>query len=427
MSLIKKEKGKNSTYTIEFSVAKDVFNASEKKAYEKNVDKINVPGFRKGKAPLYIIKKLYGANVFFEDAVNDCMPAAFEEALKESKLAMVGQPEIDVKDMNDDGIVFTAVIAVKPDVKIADYLGIEIEKEIKTVSDEDVDNDINATRARNARNIEVTDRAAEMGDIANIDFEGFDGDKAFDGGKGENHDLTLGSGQFIPGFEDQIVGKNIGDEFDVNVTFPEDYQAKELAGKPVVFKVKLNSLKKEELPELDDEFAKDVSEFETLNEYKESVKAKLQERNDKAAEAEVEEKLVDALLEKMSADIPEAMFKAETENMVRDYDSRLRMQGLDLSTYFKYTGLDLDKLREQLRPQAEKQVKVRLTLEKIAKAEKLTATKKDVDAEYKRISEAYNVPVEQVKEMVSSDDIAADLKVKAALDLVKEKAVIKNK
>lgn len=427
MSLIKKEKGKNSTYTIEFSVAKDVFNASEKKAYEKNVDKINVPGFRKGKAPLYIIKKLYGANVFFEDAVNDCMPAAFEEALKESKLAMVGQPEIDVKDMNDDGIVFTAVIAVKPDVKIADYLGIEIEKETKTVSDEDVDNDIHATRSRNARNIEVTDRAAEMGDIANINFEGFDGDKAFDGGKGENYDLTLGSGQFIPGFEDQIVGKNIGDEFDVNVTFPEDYQAKELAGKPVVFKVKLNSLKKEELPELDDEFAKDVSEFETLNEYKESVKAKLQERNDKAAEAEVEEKLVDALLEKMSADIPEAMFKAETENMVRDYDSRLRMQGLDLSTYFKYTGLDLDKLREQLRPQAEKQVKVRLTLEKIAKTEKLTATKKDIDAEYKRISEAYNVPVEQVKEMVSSDDIAADLKVKAALDLVKEKAVIKEK
>ena len=427
MSLIKKEKGKNSTYTIEFSVAKDVFNAAEKKAYEKNVDKINVPGFRKGKAPLYIIKKLYGANVFFEDAVNDCMPAAFEEALKESKLAMVGQPEIDVKDMNDDGIVFTAVIAVKPDVKIADYLGIEIEKETKTVSDEDVDNDIHATRSRNARNIEVTDRAAEMGDIANINFEGFDGDKAFDGGKGENYDLTLGSGQFIPGFEDQIVGKNIGDEFDINVTFPEDYQAKELAGKPVVFKVKLNSLKKEELPELDDEFAKDVSEFETLNEYKESVKAKLQERNDKAAEAEVEEKLVDALLEKMSADIPEAMFKAETENMVRDYDSRLRMQGLDLSTYFKYTGLDLDKLREQLRPQAEKQVKVRLTLEKIAKTEKLTATKKDIDAEYKRISEAYNVPVEQVKEMVSSDDIAADLKVKAALDLVKEKAVIKEK
>lgn len=427
MSLIKKEKGKNSTYTIEFSVAKDVFNAAEKKAYEKNVEKINVPGFRKGKAPLYIIKKLYGANVFFEDAVNDCMPAAFEEALKESKLAMVGQPEIDVKDMNDEGIVFTAVIAVKPDVKIADYLGIEIEKETKTVSDEEVDNDINATRKRNARNIEVTDRAAEMGDIANIDFEGFDGDKAFEGGKGEKFDLTLGSGQFIPGFEEQIVGKNIADEFDVNVTFPEDYQAKELAGKPVVFKVKLNSLKKEELPELDDEFAKDVSEFETLSEYKESVKAKLQERNDKAADAEVEEKLVNALLEKMSADIPEAMFKAETENMVRDYDSRLRMQGLDLSTYFKYTGLDLDKLREQLRPQAEKQVKVRLTLEKIAKTEKLTATKKEIDAEYKRISEAYNVPVDDVKGMVSSDDIAADLKVKAALDLVKEKAVIKEK
>ena len=424
MSFIKKTKAENSTYKLEFSVTKEALNAAKKKAYEKNVDKINVPGFRKGKAPLHIIEKLYG-NVFFEDAVNDCMPEAFEDALKESKLSMVGQPEIDIKEQNDEGIIFTAVVAVKPDVKVEDYLGIEVEKTVKTVTDEEVDNDINATRSRNARNIDVTDRAAENGDIANINFEGFDNGKAFEGGKGENYDLKLGSGQFIPGFEEQIVGKSIGDKFDVKVTFPEDYQAKELAGKPVVFKVKVNSLKKEELPELDDEFAKDVSEFETFAEYKESVKAKLQERNDKAAEAEVEEKLIDALLEKMSADIPEAMYTAETENMVRDYDSRLRMQGLDLSTYFKYTGLDLDKLRAQLRPQAEKQVKVRLTLEKIAKTEKLTATKKDIEAEYKRISEAYNVPVEQVKEMVSSDDIAADLKVKAAIDLVKEKAVIK--
>ncbi len=427
MSLIKKEKAEKSTYTLEFSVSKEVFNASKQKAYKKNIGKMNVPGFRKGKAPLFMVEKLYGEGVFFEEAINDCMPAAFEEALKESKLNMVGQPDIDIKDMNDEAVIFVAKVAVKPDVKIENYLGIEVERDAKVVSEEDVLADIERTRKSNARTIDVTDRAAQNGDIANINFEGFVDEKAFEGGKAEGHSLTLGSGQFIPGFEDQIVGKNIGDEFDVNVTFPEDYQAKELAGKPAVFKCKLNALKVEELPVLDDEFAKDVSEFDTFAEYKESVKAKIQERNDKEADAAVEEKLLETLIGNMKADIPEAMFVAETENYVRDYDSRLRMQGLDLKTYFQYTGMDLDKLREQLRPQAEKQVKVRLVLEKIAKAEKLTAGKKDVDAEYKRIAEAYNVPEEQVRQMVSSDDIAQDLKVKAAMDLVKEKAVIKNK
>ena len=425
MSLIKKEKAEKSVYNIEFSGSKEVFNAAKKKAYEKNVDKINVPGFRKGKAPMYIVEKMYGAGIFMEDAINDCMPEAFEEALKEAKLDMVGKPEIDVKDMNDDGVIFTAKVSVKPDVKLEGYLGIEVERNEKKATDEDVDAEITATRQRNARTLDVTDRAAAMGDIANINFEGFIDDKAFDGGKGENHDLKLGSGQFIPGFEEQIVGKAIGEEFDVNVTFPSDYHAEEYAGKVALFKVKLNALKSEELPEADDEFAKDVSEFDTFAEYKASVAAKIQERYEKDADADVEEQLLNALIEKLQADIPEAMFVAETENFVRDYDSRLRMQGLDLNTYFKYTGLDLDKLREQLRPQAEKQVKVRLALEKIAKAEKITAPKKEVEAEYKRISDAYNVPVEQVKEMVSSDDIAADLKVKGAMDLVKEKAVIK--
>ncbi len=427
MSLIKKKKGEHSTYTMEFSVSREVFNASKQKAYRKNIGKINVPGFRKGKAPMSMVEKLYGEGVFLEDAINDCMPAAFDEALTESKLKMVGQPEIDIKEMNDDAIVFTAVVSVLPDVKIEDYLGIEVEKTLKSASEEDVAADLERTRANYARTTDVTDRAAQMGDIANINFEGFVDGVAFAGGKGENHDLKLGSGQFIPGFEDQIAGKSIGEEFDVNVTFPEDYQAKELAGKAATFKTKLNSLKFEELPELDDEFAKDVSEFDTFAEYKDSVKAKIQKRYDDEADREVEEKLVNALLEKLNADIPEAMYKAETENFVRDYDSRLRMQGLDLDTYFKYTGLNLDALRKEMRPQAEKQVKVRLALEKIAKAEKLTATKKAVEAEYKRISDAYNVPVDQVKQMVSSDDIAADLKVKAAMDLVKEKAVITTK
>ncbi len=427
MSLIKKKKGEHSTYTMEFSVSREVFNASKQKAYRKAIGKMNIPGFRKGKAPMSMVEKLYGEGVFMEDAINDCMPQAFEEALTESKLKMVGQPEIDIKDMNDTEIVFTAVISVMPDVKIEGYLGIEVEKTVKTASEEDVLADLERTRANYARTTDVTDRAAQMGDIANINFEGFIGEEAFAGGKGENHDLKLGSGQFIPGFEEQIVGKNIGEEFDVCVTFPEEYQASELAGKPAVFKTKLNALKSEELPELDDEFAKDVSEFDTFAEYKESIQAKIQKRYDDEADREVEEALVNKLIEKLNADIPEAMYVAETENFVRDYDSRLRMQGLDLDTYFKYTGLTLDTLRKEMRPQAEKQVKVRLALEKIAKTEKLTATKKAVEAEYKRISDAYNVPVDQVKEMVSSDDIAADLKVKAAMDLVKEKAVITTK
>ncbi len=427
MSLIKKEKAEKSVYTIEFSVAKDVFNAAKKEVYKKNIDKINVPGFRKGKAPMAFVEKIYGEGVFMEDAINECMPAAFEEALKEAKLDMVGKPEIDLKDMGDDAIIFTAKVSVKPDVKIDNYLGIEVEKDEKKVSDEDVENEILSVRRRNARTVDVTDRAAALDDIANINFEGFIDGEAFAGGKGDNHDLTLGSGQFIPGFEEQIVGKSVGDEFDVNVTFPADYHAEEYAGKVAVFKVKLNALKKEELPVADDEFAKDVSEFDSFDEYKADVAAKIQERYAKEADAAVEDALLSALIERLNADIPEAMFASETENFVRDYDNRLRMQGLDLATYFKYTGLDLDKLREQLRPQAEKQVKIRLALEKIAKAEKLTAPKKEVEAEYKRISDAYNVPVEQVKEMVSADDIALDLKVKAAMDLVKEKAVIKTK
>ena len=336
---------------------------------------------------------------------------------------MVGQPEFDVKTIDDNGVVMTAKLYVKPTVKIDGYKGLEIAKTVKAVTDEDVDAEIERTRERNARTIEVTDRAAANGDTVTIDFDGYVDGKQFDGGKAEGHDLKLGSGQFIPGFEDQIIGKAIGDAFDVNVDFPAEYHAKELAGKPAVFKVKLHAIKTTELPALDDEFAKDVSEFDTLAEYKADVKAKIQERNDKAAENEAEEKMIDALIEKLEADIPEPMFVAETENFVRDYDSRLRMQGLDLSTYFKYTGMNLDQLRAQMRPQAEKQVRVRLALEKIASAEKLTVTKKEIEAEYKRISDTYNVPLDDVKNMVKSEDIGADLKVKKAVDFVKENAV----
>jgi len=259
----------------------------------------------------------------------------------------------------------------------------------------------------------------------NIDFDGSVDGVPFDGGKAEGFDLKLGSGQFIPGFEEQVAEHSIGDEFDVNVTFPAEYHAEELAGKPAVFKVKLNGIKESELPALDDEFAKDVSEFDTLDEYKADIRAKMQERNEKAAENEFEDKLIDTLIEKMEADIPEVMFVEETENFYRDYENRMRMQGLDIDTYFKYTGMNADTLKAQLRPQAEKQVKVRLILETIAKREKITAPAKEIEAEYKRIAESYNMPLAKVKELIPKENIAADMKVKGAMDLVKEKAVIK--
>ena len=423
MSLKKKELTEKNLYTLEFSVEKDVFDAAVNKVYAKEVKKINVPGFRKGKAPKSVIEKMYGKGIFYEDAINECIPDAFEAALKESELEMVGRPEFDVVSIDDNGVLLSAKVSVKPEVKIEGYAGIEIVKTTKRVTKKEIDEEIDRVRERNARTIDVTDRAAEMNDIVNIDFDGSVDGVAFEGGKSEGFDLTLGSGQFIPGFEDQIVGKNIGEEFDVVVTFPKDYHAKELAGKEAVFKTKLNGIKNKELPALDDEFVKDVSEFDTLDEYKADVKAKIQDRNAKQAEADTENKLLEVLIEKLEADIPEAMFVAETENYVRDYDNRLRMQGMDLSTYFKYTGMNLDILRAQLRPQAEKQVKVRLALEKIAELEGIAVSDEEIEAEYTRISEAYNVPVDQVKAMVDAKGISEDLKVKGAMDFVKSKVV----
>ena len=421
MSLIKKELTEKSGFKIEFSVSKEVFEKAENEAYKKNVKSINVPGFRKGKAPKSIIEKYYGKGVFFEDAINACIPEAFEAAVKEAELDIVGQPQFDIVSTDGD-IVLSAVGYVKPEAAIEGYLGIEVEKKVESVSAKDVDAEVENARKRNARTVEVTDRAAALDDIANINYEGFVDGVAFDGGKGENHDLKLGSGSFIPGFEDQIVGKNAGEEFDVNVTFPEEYHAKELAGKAAVFKTKLNSIKFEELPTLDDEFAKDVSEFDTLDEYKADIKSKMVKRNEEKAEREIENALAEALIEKLVCEIPEPMFAAETENLVRDYDTRLRQSGLDLATYFKYTGLTLESLREQMRPQAEKQVKVRLALEKIASLEALSVSDEEVDAEYKRISSIYNVPEEEVKNMILAEDIKADLLVGSAMKLVREKA-----
>lgn len=429
MSLIKSEKSKNekNVYTLEFSVDKDTFAKAVSAAYRKQVSKITVPGFRRGKAPRSVIEKMYGKGFFYEDAFNEVLPAAWEDALKESKLQVVGNPDFDVKSVDDaeNGVVFTAKVSVKPDVKIEGYLGIEAEKTVAPVTDEEIDAEIETVRQRNSRETEITDGESAMGDICEIDYEGSVDGVPFDGGKGEKYPLKLGSGSFIPGFEDQVVGHKVEEPFEVNVTFPEDYHAKELAGKAAVFKTVIHKIRHIELPELDDDFAKDVSEFDTMAEYRADVKAKIEKRHESEADNKFEEQILDSLIEKLKADIPEAMFAVETDNFVRDYENRLRMQGLDLDTYFKYTGMTVDKLREQLRPQAEKQVKLRLALEKIAKLEKIKVTKKDIDEEVKRIADSYQMEPEKVREMIPEDSIAEDMKVKKAMDLVKEQAVIK--
>jgi len=426
MKLLKCEKTEKSMYELEIGVEKEVFDAAIEKVYRKQVKNINIPGFRKGKAPRAIIEKMYGKGVFYEDAINDIIPTVYTDAVKEADIKnIVAQPEFDIVSVEgENGLVLSAKIYVKPEVEIKDYVGIAVEKAVEAVTDEEIEREINTVRERNSREIEVTDRAAEMGDTAVIDYEGFVDGVAFEGGKGEKHSLKLGSGTFIPGFEEQVAGHAIGEEFDVNVTFPEEYHAAELAGKPAVFKTKIHAINKVELPELDDDFAKDISEFDTFAEYKADLTAKIEKRHDAKADAAVEEKLVDALIEKLVAEIPEPMFENETENFIRDYDNNLRMSGLDLNTYFKYTGLTLEKLREEFRPRAEKQVKARLALEKIAELEKLEASEEDINGEYDRIAKAYNVTLEQVKESIDSSAIAEDMKVKKAIDFVKEKAVI---
>ena len=421
MTLVKCEKAEKSTYKLEFSVEKSVFDAACEKVYRKQVKKINVPGFRAGKAPKAIIEKMYGKGVFYEDAINDLIPENYSAALKEAGIEAVGQPEIDIVSIDENGLVLSAVVPVKPECKIDGYKGLEIVKTVAPVTDEEVENEINTVRERNSREIEVEDNApAAMGDVAKINYEGFCDGVAFEGGKGEDYPLKLGSGNFIPGFEEQVAGHSVGEEFDVNVTFPTEYHAEDLAGKAAVFKCKINALTKVELPALDDDFAKDVSEFDTIDEYKADLKAKIEKRHETTADAEFEEKLVDALIEKLEGEIPEAMFEAETENFVRDYDNRLRQSGLDLKTYFQYTGLTLETLREQMRPQAEKQVKARLALEAIAAAEQIEVTEEELAAEYDLIANTYKIEADKVRDLVDEAMVKADVSVRKAMQVVKD-------
>lgn len=413
-------------YELEVAVDAEAFENAVQKAYVRQNKKIVIPGFRKGKAPRKFVEKYYGEQVFYEDAVNAVYPDALDEAIHEAALEVIeDKMDLDIVEVGKNGLVFKACVTTKPEVTIEGYKGLEVTKKSTDVTDEMLDKEIEGVQLRNSRLVSVDDRAAQKDDIVNIDFEGFVDDVAFEGGKAEKYNLTLGSGQFIPGFEDQIIGHNIGDEFDVNVTFPEDYQAEDLKGKAAVFKVKLHEIKFRELPELDDEFAKDVSEFDTLEEYKADVKTKLAERLQKEADDDVENQLIDQLVEKVQGDIPEAMYENKISDDVRDFSYRLKSQGLDLESYMKYTQMDMEAIRKGFRPQAERQVKVRLALEKIAQLEEIKPTEEEIEAEYNKVAENFKVEVDQVKKLIAEADLSKDVAVEKAINLVRDSAVIK--
>lgn len=424
MRLTSSAKVDTNQYELEVAVEKDAFAQAVEHAYKKNVARMNVPGFRKGHAPRAVVEKLYGKGVFFEDAVNELYPSAYEEAVKAAGIEPVDKADVEILKVDEDGFSFKAKVTVKPEVTLGTYKGLKATKYIEKVADADVDAEVDRVRERNARVLTVEDRAAEKGDIANIDFEGFLDGTAFEGGKAAGQDLELGAGQFIPGFEDQVAGHKTGEEFDVNVTFPADYQAKELAGKPVVFKVKLNEIKKRELPALDDEFAKDVSEFDTLDAYKEDVRKHLQEHRDEHAQDDAEEELIDQVLAGLSAEVPEVMFEQATDHYVSDFDYRLQSQGLNLQSYLQYTGMKIEDFRKTFREQAERQVKMRLAFEKIAALEAVAVTAEEIEEEYKRLAEQYKTDIERVKTAVDVPALEQDLKVNRAIDLVKDSAEI---
>ncbi|MBQ8419721.1 MAG: trigger factor [Clostridia bacterium] len=409
---------------LEIFVDHETFEAECAKAYKKNVGKFNVPGFRKGKAPRKTIESLYGKGVFYEDAINAILPTAYPDAVKEAGLDVVSNPDIDIKAIDETGIVITAKVFVKPEITVSEYKGIAATRTAVEITDEAVDEEIERVRARNAREIEITDRAVAIDDEVVFDFDGYVDGKQFEGGKAEKYSLKLGSGQFIPGFEDQMVGKNIGENFDVVVTFPADYHAAELANKEATFKCLIHEIKVSELPELDDEFVKDVSEFDTVDEYKADVKAKLQADAEKAEDAKVDEQLMNVVCENIVGEIPEVMYENEAENCVRDYENRLRYQGMSLDMFMKYTGQTIETLKTQFRPQAEKQVKGRLALEYIAKVENLTASEEDINTEYQKIADAYNLEIEKVKASIDSAAIAADVVVGKAALFLRENAAI---
>jgi trigger factor len=426
MSLKATNNVETNKYELEIEISAEDFEAAIEKAYLKARKNIAMPGFRKGKAPRKLIEKEYGEQVFFEDAVNLLYAPVVNGAVEESGLELVTRPEVEVTEISkENGVKLKATCITKPEVEVKDYKGIEVEKVVNPVTDEDINKQIDALREKNVTVETVDDRAAENGDDVVIDFEGFKDDVAFEGGKAEDFTLSLGSGQFIPGFEDQIVGHNAGEDFDINVTFPEEYQVKELAGAPAVFKIKLKSISKKVMPELDDDMVKDSTEFDTVDEYKADVKKKLEEANEKHADSEVEAKIFDKVIENMTAEIPQVMFDNRVNEMISELEQRLAPQGISLDLYMQYTGQTIDTVKKAYAEQAEKQVKLRLALEKIAKLENIEVTEDELKAEFDKLAEAYKLDVDQIKQFIHDDDLKKDIAVGKAVDLIKDAAVIK--
>ena len=414
---------------LTITVPADEFIEAMKASYNKQKGKISVPGFRKGKVPQAYLEKMYGPEMFYEDAANTCMESSYPGALDECGLDVVSRPQIDVTQMEKGkDFIYTATVAVKPEVTLGEYKGVEVEKVDAEVTDEDVQAELLNVQKQNSRTIPVEDRAAKMDDEVTIDFEGFVNGEAFEGGKGENYQLTLGSHSFIDTFEDQIVGKNIGEEFDVNVTFPEDYQAEDLAGKPAVFKCKLNGIKETELPELDDEFASEVSEFDTLDEYKADLKATLKVKKEKAAKNTKEGLVIDQIIENSTMEIPDAMLDTTKEQMLNEFSQQLSYQGLSVDQYFQFTGMTKEKFLETSTPEAERRIKSRLVLEAIAKAEDIQVSEEELNDELKKMADMYQMDLEQLTGLVGDsekDAIKQDIAVQKAVDLVTEAAVEK--
>lgn len=426
MSLKATNNVETNKYELEIEISAEDFEAAIEKAYLKARKNIAMPGFRKGKAPRKLIEKEYGEQVFFEDAVNLLYAPVVNGAVEESGLELVTRPEVEVTEISkENGVKLKATCITKPEVEVKDYKGIEVEKVVNPVTDEDINKQLDALREKNVTVETVDDRAAENGDDVVIDFKGFKDDVAFEGGKAEDFTLSLGSGQFIPGFEDQIVGHNAGEDFDINVTFPDEYQVKELAGAPAVFKIKLKSISKKVMPELDDDMVKDSTEFDTVDEYKADVKKKLEEANEKHADSEVEAKIFDKVIENMTAEIPQVMFDNRVNEMISELEQRLAPQGISLDLYMQYTGQTIDTVKKAYAEQAEKQVKLRLALEKIAKLENIEVTEDELKAEFDKLAEAYKLDVDQIKQFIHDDDLKKDIAVGKAVDLIKDAAVIK--
>ena len=426
MSLKATNNVETNKYELEIEISAEDFEAAIEKAYLKARKNIAMPGFRKGKAPRKLIEKEYGEQVFFEDAVNLLYAPVVNGAVEESGLELVTRPEVEVTEISkENGVKLKATCITKPEVEVKDYKGIEVEKVVNPVTDEDINKQLDALREKNVTVETVDDRAAENGDDVVIDFEGFKDDVAFEGGKAEDFTLSLGSGQFIPGFEDQIVGHNAGEDFDINVTFPDEYQVKELAGAPAVFKIKLKSISKKVMPELDDDMVKDSTEFDTVDEYKADVKKKLEEANEKHADSEVEAKIFDKVIENMTAEIPQVMFDNRVNEMISELEQRLAPQGISLDLYMQYTGQTIDTVKKAYAEQAEKQVKLRLALEKIVELENVEVTEDELKAEFDKLAEAYKLDVDQIKQFIHDDDLKKDIAVGKAVDLIKDAAVIK--